>query len=113
MYNLTGLAGYYPNIARSGNRFLYIYNMLLDVKVHVIWNLKGLGGGEPGDGGLEVSPLETEIPAGGSMPFQVGLSASKGNCYFAEEAEAFVSPKNQRTFRYGLSIIPQSGALQT
>lgn len=63
--------------------------------------MKRLGKQDSGDEGgeLEVSPLEADIPAGGFMPFQVGLSVSKGNCYFAEEAEAFVSPTNQRTFR--------------
>lgn len=78
-----------------------MHNLHLVMQVHVVWNQKGLGE-DPEGGGLEISPLEADIPAGGRLPFEVGLPASKGNCYFAEEAEAFVSPKNQRTFRYGL-----------
>ncbi len=40
------------------------------------------------------------MPEGGSLSFRVEVSPTKGNCYFAEEAEAFVSPCNQMTFRY-------------
>lgn len=64
-----------------------------------MWNVQSTEGGESGDAGLKITPLEADVPAGGSLPFRVGVFPSKGNCYLAEEAEAFVSPANQMTFR--------------
>lgn len=67
----------------------------------MVWNLRSSdeGGGEQGTTGLQVAPLEADVPQGGSLTFRVEMSPTKGNCYFAEEAEAFVSPLNQMTFR--------------
>ncbi|CAB1120455.1 unnamed protein product [Ectocarpus sp. CCAP 1310/34] len=74
-----------------------------DTEVHVVWNLKppGEGGGvkEAGPACLQVTPLEARVPERGSLSFRVEVFPTKGNCYFAEEAEAFVSPANQMTFR--------------
>lgn len=82
------------------------------LQVHVVWNLKTSGvAGDPSGGGLEVSPLEADVPAGGSLPFRVCFFPAKRNCYFAEEAEAFASPVNQRTFRWAkgdISRVPYS-----
>lgn len=76
-------------------------------QVHVVWNLRSSGGGDPGTTGLTVMPLQADVPEGGSLSFRVEVLPTKGNCYFAEEAEAFVSPSNQMTFRYSsnLSIV--------
>ena len=67
-----------------------------------MWNLRSSdeGEGEQGTTGLQVTPLEVDVPEGASLSFRVEVSPTKGNCYFAEEAEAFVSPSNQMTFRY-------------
>ncbi|CAM9831384.1 unnamed protein product, partial [Ectocarpus sp. 12 AP-2014] len=74
-----------------------------DTEVHVVWNLKppAEGGGvkEAGPACLQVTPLEARVPERGSLSFRVEVFPTKGNCYFAEEAEAFVSPANQMTFR--------------
>ncbi|CAN0346344.1 unnamed protein product [Ectocarpus sp. 6 AP-2014] len=74
-----------------------------DTEVHVVWNLKppgeGGGGKEAGPAGLQVTPPEARVPERGSLSFRVEVFPTKGNCYFAEEAEAFVSPANQMTFR--------------
>lgn len=69
------------------------------IQVHVVWNLRSSGGGDSGTTGLTVTPLEADVPEGGSLSFRVEVLPTKGNCYFAEEAEAFVSPSNQMTFR--------------
>lgn len=69
--------------------------------MHVVWNLKSSEGEENGAAGLQITPSEARMPQGGSLSFRVEVSPTKGNCYFAEEAEAFVSPANQMTFRYG------------
>lgn len=74
--------------------------MLPKEQVHVVWNLRSSAEGEQGGPGLNVSPIEADLPAGGSRSFRVEVSPTKRNCYFAEEAEAFVSPANQMTFRY-------------
>lgn len=68
----------------------------------MVWNLRSAdeGEGEQGTTGLQVTPLEADVPQGASLSFRVEVSPTKGNCYFAEEAEAFVSPSNQMTFRY-------------
>lgn len=68
----------------------------------MVWNLRSSEGGEGAQGttGLQVTPLEADVPEGASLSFRVEVSPTKGNCYFAEEAEAFVSPANQMTFRY-------------
>lgn len=73
----------------------------LNKQVHVVWNLRSSRGGDPGTTGLKITPLEADVPEGGSLPFRVEVFPTKGNCYFAEEAEAFVSPANQMTFRFG------------
>ncbi|CAM9110417.1 unnamed protein product [Laminaria digitata] len=70
-----------------------------NTEVHVVWNLRSSAQGEEGGPGLQVIPLEADLPAGGSRSFRVEVSPTKRNCYFAEEAEAFVSPSNQMTFR--------------
>ncbi|CAM9235398.1 unnamed protein product, partial [Hapterophycus canaliculatus] len=67
--------------------------------VHVVWNLRSLEGGTNGAAGLQITPSEARVPQGGSLLFRVEVSPTMGNCYFAEEAEAFVSPANQMTFR--------------
>lgn len=67
--------------------------------MHIVWNLRSSSDGESDGGVLQVTPLEADVQAGESLSFRVGLFPSKGNCYFAEEAEAFVSPANQMTFR--------------
>lgn len=74
--------------------------------MHVVWNHKAIevGNAVESGGELEVTPLEADIPARGSLPFRVGLVAAKGNSYFAEEVEAFVSPSNQQTFRSGTAV---------
>ncbi|CAM9254296.1 unnamed protein product, partial [Discosporangium mesarthrocarpum] len=64
-----------------------------NTKVHVLWNLG------PSEEDFGVSPKEMDIPPRSSMPFRVVLSPSQGNCYFFRELEAFIFPKNQRTFR--------------
>lgn len=72
----------------------------------MVWNMRSSdregegGGGETNTTGLRVIPLEADVPEGGSLSFRVEVSPTKGNCYFAEEVEAFVSPCNQMTFRY-------------
>lgn len=68
-------------------------------QVHIVWNLRSSSGQESGGGLLQVTPPEADVQAGESLAFRVGLFPSKGNCYFAEEAEAFVSPANQMSFR--------------
>lgn len=77
--------------------------VFLNGQVHVLWNLKppGQGGGvkEAWPACLQVTPLEARVPERGSLSFRVEVFPTKGNCYFAEEAEAFVSPANQMTFR--------------
>lgn len=73
--------------------------MLPKEQVHVVWNLRSSAEGEQGGPGLQVSPMEADLPAGGSQSFRVEVSPTKRNYYFAEEAEAFVSPANQMTFR--------------
>ncbi|CAM9105839.1 unnamed protein product, partial [Scytosiphon promiscuus] len=56
-------------------------------------------GGEDGPAGLQITPSEARVRQGASLSFRVEVSPTKSNCYFAEEAEAFVSPANQMTFR--------------
>lgn len=73
---------------------------LSDEQVHVVWNLRSSAEGEQDGPGLRVSPLEADLPAGGTRSFRVEVSPTKRNCYFVEEAEVFVSPANQMTFRY-------------
>lgn len=68
-------------------------------QVHVVWNLGLPEGDKPGEAGLRVTPLEADVPAKTTFMFRLGLFPTKSNCYFSEEAEAFVSPSNQMTFR--------------
>lgn len=57
--------------------------------------------------GLEITPLEADVPAGESFSFRVCLVPTKSNRYFSEDAEAFVSPVNQMTFGYvSVLILP-------
>lgn len=73
--------------------------MIPKEQVHIVWNLRSSAEVENGPG-LQVTPIEADLHAGGSRSFRVEVSPTKRNCYFAEEAEAFVSPANQMTFRY-------------
>eukprot|EP00752_Nemacystus_decipiens_P004480 g4092.t1 len=87
--------------ARTGGHETVTLTNNTDTAVHVVWNLRSSdeGEGDQGTTGLQVTPLEADVPEGASLSFRVEVSPTKGNCYFAEEAEAFVSPLNQMTFR--------------
>lgn len=70
-----------------------------------MWNLRS-SVDVMGCSGLDVTPPEADVPAGGSFLFRVCLAPTKSNRYFSEDAEAFVSPANQMTFGYVSVLIP-------
>lgn len=90
---------YVENEASRGTSSHCVSGPTCVAQVHIVWNLRSSCDEESGGGLLQVTPLEADVQAGESLPFRVGLFPSKGNCYFAEEAEAFVSPANQMSFR--------------